>query len=432
MTTTALRAPSALTATQIVAGQEWSVVLRPDGSVWAWGGPNRTDGVVQASGNLLDANRATRPVRMYPAALSDIRAISGWQLSFWALKGEPGSTGSRVLHWGKADAGNDGRGGDGNGSLGSSIGTRYNEAAPVEVLERVNNLPRPVDRVCAIAGGGEQLAMIRAINSAGATTDCNAGSAKTVWYVGALMGGRPYESTGVAFAMPGLPVASPPALIFTGKTTSGSPPLVIALEDGRLYGLGLNAYGGLGVSSTSNYYAGDLSGPLPMPATWGNARSFGMSFWYSLFVVRTDGTVMTSGYDSNGEMGLGSVVGGSTLGPLPVKAETCTSLPCADVLTGVTAIVGTTSNSTLALKNGQILGWGGPGNGLRGNVTGNQPFPRAVPSTVTGFSALSASNAHALAIGPGNVVYAWGNGTRGTLGDGLNNTRPEPGMVTVP
>jgi sugar lactone lactonase YvrE len=60
--------------------------------------------------------------------------------------------------------------------------------APVEVLERVNNVPQPVDRVCAIAGGGEQLAMIRAINSAGNTTNCNAGSAKTVWFVGSLLG----------------------------------------------------------------------------------------------------------------------------------------------------------------------------------------------------------------------------------------------------
>lgn len=426
--------PNALTATQIVAGQEWSLVLRPDRTVWAWGGPNRTDGVVQASGNLLDANRAVRPVRMYPAALSDIRAISGWFNSFWALKGAPGTTGSRVLHWGKADAGNDGRGGDGNGSLGSSIPTRYNEAAPVEVLERVNNVPRPVDRVCAITGGGEQLAMIRAINSAGATTDCNPGSAKTVWYVGALAAGRGYDSTGVAFAMPGLPVSSPPALIFTGKTTSGSPPLVIALEDGRLYGLGLNPYGGLGLPTSGSNTVGGPGGPEQLPSTWGNPRSFGMSFWYSLFVVRTDGTVMTSGYDSNGEMGLGSVVGGSTLGPLPVKAETCTSLPCADVLSGVTAIAGTYNGATLALKNGQILGWGAPGNGLRGPLAaGNQPFPRPVPSTVTGFSALSASYIHALVIGPGNVVYSWGSGLRGALGDGVDgSSRTAPELVTVP
>ncbi len=422
--------PNALTATQIVAGLEWSMVLRPDRTVWAWGSGHRNDGSLQAS-NLLPANQAQRPVRMYPAALSDVRAVSGWQNSFWALKGEPGSTGSRVLHWGAAYAGSDGRGGNGNGSLGSSIATRYNEAAPVEVLERVNNQPRPLDRVCAIAGGGEQLAMIRAINSAGVTTDCNAGSAKTVWFVGSLLG-RGYESTGVAFAMPGLPVDSPPSILFTGQTTSGSPGLVIALEDGRIYGLGANPYGGFGVPSAGGSNVGGLGGPQLLPAAWGNARSFGMSFFYSLFVVRADGSVMTSGYDGIGELGLGSAIGGSALGPLPVLAESCSTLPCTELLTGVSAIVGTARSATLALKNGQILGWGSRGSGLLGPVvSGSQLFPRPVSSPgVSGFSALSASYAHALAIGPGNVVYAWGSNLRFALGDTLD--RDAPTMVTVP
>ncbi len=410
------------------------MVLRPDRSVWAWGQTIRNDGTVQYL-NLLAADQARRPVRMYPTVLTDVRAISGWFVGFWALQGEPGSTASRVLHWGGANAGSDGRGGDGNGSLGSSIPPRYNEAAPVEVLERVNNVPRPVDRVCAIAGGGEQLAMIRAIDSAGTTTDCNPGSAKTVWYVGSLVAQRGYDSTGVAFPMPGLPTDSPPAVIFTGKTTSGSPPLVIALEDGRVYGLGSNPYGGLGVASTGSGVVGGLSGPLLLPAAWGNARGFGMSFYYSLFAIASDGSVTTSGYDLYGELGLGSVIGGSTLGPLPVRAETCIALPCADQLTGVTAITGTTANVTLALKNGAILGWGAraDGNGLRGpGATSNQPFPRSVPSTVSGFTALSASNAHALVIGPGNVVYAWGSGLRGALGDGVDGSmRTAPGMVTT-
>jgi alpha-tubulin suppressor-like RCC1 family protein len=422
---------NALTATQIVAGQEWSMALRPDRTVWGWGSVHRVNGTVQYANPTLAP--ALRPVRMYPAALSDIRAISGWFNGFWALKGEPGSTSSRVLHWGRADAGSDGRGGDGNGSLGSSIPPRDNEAAPVEVLERVNNMTQPVDRVCAIAGGGEQLAMIRAINSAGTTTDCNAGSAKTVWFVGSLLG-RGYESTGVAFAMPGLPIDSPPAVIFTGQTTSGSPGLAIALEDGRVYGLGANPYGGFGVAASGSGIVGGLGGPQLLPATWGNARTFGMSFYYSLFVVRADGSVVTSGYDGFGEMGLGSVTSGSTLGPLPVKAESCASLPCADTLTGVTALASGNGAATLALKNGQILGWGSRGSGLLGPVaSGGQPFPRPVASPgVSGFTALSASNVHALVIGPGNVVYAWGNGLRGTLGDGTDSTRTAPGMVTVP
>jgi hypothetical protein len=89
--------------------------------------------------------------------------------------------------------------------------------------------------------------------------------------------------------MPGLPVDSPPAVIFTGQTTSGSPGLAIALEDGRAYGLGANPYGGYGVPSVGGGPVGGLGGPQLLPNTWGNASSFGMSFYYSLFVVRADG-----------------------------------------------------------------------------------------------------------------------------------------------
>ena len=235
--------------------------------------------------------------------------------------------------------------------------------------------------------------------------------------------------------MPGLPTDSPPAVIFTGQTTSGSPGLAIALEDGRAYGLGANPYGGYGVPSVGGGPVGGLSGPQLLPNTWGNARSFGMSFYYSLFVVRADGSVMTSGYDGNVELGLGSVVGGSTLGPVAVKAETCASLPCADNLTGVTALASGNGAATLALKNGQILGWGGCGSGLLGPVaSGGQPFPRPVASpALSGFTALSASNVHALVLGPGNVVYAWGSGLRGALGEGIDgSSRTAPGMVSVP
>jgi len=208
--------------------------------------------------------------------------------------------------------------------------------------------------------------------------------------------------------------------------------LVIALEDGRIYGLGANPYGGFGVPSVGGGNVGGLGGPQLLPAAWGNARSFGMSFYYSLFVVRTDGSVMTSGYDGIGELGLGRAIGGSIPGPLPVLAESCNAVPCADVLTGVSAIVGTTRSATLALKNGQILGWGSLGSGLLGPAAGgSQLFPRPVSSPgVSGFAALSASNAHALAIGPGNVVYAWGSNLRFALGD--TQDRAAPTMVTVP
>lgn len=426
---------NALTATQVVAGHEWGVVLRPDRTVWAWGGLHRNNGTVQIA-NLNAADQMRRPQRMYPAVLSDVHAISGWYDGFWALKGSPGTPGSRVLHWGNARHGADGRGTDGNGGIaGSAPQFRYNEAAPVEVLERVNNMPQPVDRVCSIAGGASRLLMIRAISPANVTTDCQPGSPKTVWLVGSL-GLIESQSTGVAFLMPGLPTESPPAQVFIGQSSSGTAPLVIVLEDGRLFAHGNLLYNGLGLPLPlpGSGRVGSVAGPQQLPAAWGAARSLGMSFYYGLFAVRADGSVMTSGYNSTNELGLGNLASGTVVnGPLPVLAETCTSTACTDYLSGVSAIASNNGGTTLALKNGRLLGWGNRNNGLLGAGSGNQPVPGAVASTVSGLSALSSSTIHAMVIGPGGAVYSWGSGLRGALGDGVDgSSRDAPALVTVP
>jgi alpha-tubulin suppressor-like RCC1 family protein len=56
--------------------------------------------------------------------------------------------------------------------------------------------------------------------------------------------------------------------------------------------------------------------------------------------------------------------------------------------------------------------------------------PRRI-GTGTGFQAVSAGNRHALAIGPGNVIYAWGFRESGGLGDGaITGLTTTPTMVT--
>jgi alpha-tubulin suppressor-like RCC1 family protein len=87
----------------------------------------------------------------------------------------------------------------------------------------------------------------------------------------------------------------------------------------------------------------------------------------------------------------------------------------------------TSSQATLALQGGTVLGWGQGGScvlgaALRGVGTW-QSYPTVVPNVPGGMSALSASHAHALAIGPGQVVWAWGCNRDGALGDGSLNPR---------
>lgn len=429
-----LTVQNAITATQVVAGYEWSLVRRPDGTVWAWGWQHRNNGTVQQSG-IPTAEQALRPVQMYPSVLTSVRAVAGWYDGWYALMED-----GRVLQWGNARNASDGRGTDGNGSLTGSVPQfRYN-TTPVEMLELVGGTPQPVNRVCSIAATQGTLLMIRSIDDAGVTTSCNPGAAKTVWWVGTWTAFGA-DSTRVVVKIPGLPQSgtagySPPSVIAGGQSSSGDPPSVIGLEDGRAYGIGQNFYNGFGLPTPAPSRVGNATtGPQLLPAAWGSLRGFGFSFYYSLFGIRTDGTVFASGYSNNVELGTGDVPAATYNGPLQVIAETCTATPCTSFLTGVDAIVSTNSLATLALRSGQIYGWGRNLNGLLGLPSGTPaqvPYPRLVPASVA-MTAISASNVHALAIGPGDAVYAWGAGQRGALGDGVDgNTRTTPQLVTLP
>ncbi|MCS7001541.1 MAG: hypothetical protein NZ518_01715, partial [Dehalococcoidia bacterium] len=210
----------------------------------------------------------------------------------------------------------------------------------------------------------------------------------------------------------------------------------IALEDGRTYGLGTNVFNGFGMPTPAPGRVGSAAGPQLLPAAWGSLRGFGFSFYYSLFGVRSDGSVASSGYNQSDELGLGDQPDGTIInGPQQVVAETCSVTPCTSFITGVEQVVSTDSLATLALRGGQVLGWGSTSNSLLGTVPGNPPsvaYPRLVPASVP-FTSLSSAHVHALAIGPGDAVYSWGSGLRGALGDGVDgSTRSTPQLVTLP
>lgn len=420
----------ALTATQVVAGYEWSMVLRPDRTVWGWGWLHRVDGSVVVA-NLAPADQTRRPVRLYPAVLSDVRQIAGWYDAFWALKGEPGTAASRVLHWGHARSASDGRGADGNGSPGTLQSQRLN-AAPVELLERrsVNGALQavPVDRVCSIAGTGDRVLMIRALDALGAATDCAAGSAKTVWVAGTL---SQYsgDAVGVVVPVQGLPAGVPAQLIVAPQTAqSSSSPVLVRLEDGRLFGWGSNIGNLFGLPlPASQGYVGSNAAPQALPASWGAVRD--AAFTYTgMLALYADGSLRASGRNDGGELGLGAQPSGTVNnGPLPVLASA--GVP----LDGVQAVISSQVQVSLALRQGRILVWGAANQPLQGGSAARIDDPRLLPASGDGWRALAAGNAHALAIAANGAVYTWGSGLRGALGNGVDGgSALAPTLVRVP
>lgn len=420
----------ALTATQVLAGYEWSVVLRPDRTVWGWGGLHKVDGTVVVV-NLAPADQARRPVRLYPGLLTDVRQIAGWYDGFWAITGEPGSAASRVLHWGNARSGNDGRGADGQGNLGVLPQFRAN-AVPVPMLERrsVNGTLQaaPVDRVCSIAATSDRILMIRAQDGAGNPTSCAPGVAKTVWVAGTL---TQYgaDSIGVVVPVAGLPAGIPAQVIAAPQTAqSSSGPVMVRMEDGRLFGWGSNIGNlfGLPLPATQSYVGSNVA-PQALPAAWGTASDAAFGY-VSLFVLRADGTVLGSGRNDGGELGLGPQASGTVNnGPLPLLASPGVALD------GVQALLSSQVQVSLALRQGRIYVWGAANQPMQGGSTVRIDYPQLLPASGDGWRALSAGNAHALAIAANGAVYTWGNGLRGALGNGLDSGLVfAPNLVTVP
>ena len=421
--------PGSLTATQVVAGHEWSMVLRPDRTVWGWGGLHKVDGTVMVS-NLAPADQARRPVQMYPAVLADVRQIAGWYDGFWALKGDPGSAGSRVLHWGRSRSGVDGRGADGAGNLGVIPNFREN-TTPVEVLERrnVNGVLQaaPVDRVCSIAATSDRLLMIRSLDGFGSPTDCNAGSAKTVWVAGTLTQ-YSTDAVGVAVPVQGLP-GTPARLVaqqHSAQPSSG--PVLVILEDGRAFGWGTNIGNQFGLAVPANQgYVGGMASPQALPASWGTLRDAAFTY-VGLIALRDDGTVMSSGRNDGGELGLGPQPSGTVNnGPLPLLAAAGTPLD------GVALLSSTDVQVSIALRQGRILVWGAANQPLQGGSAARTDYPQLLPASGDGWRTLAAGHAHALAIAANGAVYTWGNGLRGALGNGVDGgSALAPTAVVLP
>lgn len=434
-----LTVKNALRAKQIVAGARWSLVVQPDGSVAGFG-----EYISSAGGYTNGSDVAIRPAVMFPGILTNIAALTGHGPEWWALKAD-----GTVLHWGQAGFGSDGRGVDGNGGGGPIVASNFHtNTSPVSVLERVDvggvETAVPVDRVCQIASGDRLLLMVRAIDRSGATTACAAGAPKTLWYTGVLEV-DPFTPprAGTVTRVPDgeLPGeldldTAPIAAVYDWRNGASSTTLFfIVLENGRSFGLGFNA------ASTddafalpgSPSYAVSAGGPVELTSIWDTrahpvvAASLG---WFAAFVVRADGTLLTHGYARDGVLGNGTL-DTENPGPTAVLAETCTQLPCTEVLRGVTAVSVDMGLRVLVVKDGQLFGWGRVDSGILGNTGRNLLFPTRL-GTDSGFKAVALGETHALALRRDGAVYAWGSSSWGQNGDPNRNTLSTPTLVLLP
>lgn len=179
---------------------------------------------------------------------------------------------------------------------------------------------------------------------------------------------------------------------------------------------GFNQSGQLGLGSF-----GSQTTPQTVSG-FNDITGFGGGFLHSV-ALRSNGTVATAGNDQYGQLGDGTIGGGSR-----------TTFGAVINLTNITAVSGGYQHSLALRPDGTVWAWGSNFNGELGNgANADRATPVQVGAGIAAFNthvvAVSAGSYHNLALTDDGKVWAWGYNGYGELGDGTTTKRNVPVQV---
>ncbi|MCX6873797.1 MAG: hypothetical protein NTW21_08310 [Verrucomicrobia bacterium] len=186
-------------------------------------------------------------------------------------------------------------------------------------------------------------------------------------------------------------------------------------ESGEVFAWGANYYGQLGNNGTANSQqpvavsaGGEMAGKAMVVIACGGNHALALA---------ADGTLFSWGYNSQGQLGVGTSSSVPVRAPLAVKAT--------GVLSGktVVSVAGGGWHSLVLASDGTVCSWGYNGYGQLGiDATGNRTEPVAVTATgaLSGkvVKSIAAGDMHSLALAADGKAFAWGMGSYGQLGVG--------------
>ncbi len=207
--------------------------------------------------------------------------------------------------------------------------------------------------------------------------------------------------------------------VLSGKTVTaiaaGFGHSLALCSDGTVVGWGQNVNGQLGNNSTTQSTvpvavttSGVLSGKTVTAISVGSGHSIALC---------SDGTVAAWGSSGNGQLGNNSTTQSNV--PVLVTANGVLSGKT------VTAIAAGSSHNLARCSDGTVVSWGYNSNGQLGNNSTTQStVPVAVTTTATGLagksvSSISAGGFHSMALCSDGTVAMWGMGGFGQLGNNL-------------
>ncbi len=339
-----------------------SLALKEDGTVWAWG--------FNQSGQLGDGTSTSSNVPVQVSGLDGVTAIGAGNNHSLACKSD-----GTAWTWG----------GNGSGQIGD--GTTTPRSTPVRVSG--------IQGVKAVAGGNlHSLALL---------------SDGTVWGWGSNAGGQLGDGTTTVRMTP-VQVRT-----LTGITAieAGDAFSIALKDDGTAWTWGANGAGQLGdgtnIARNSPVQVAGLTDVAEVTA--------GGNFALAL---RRGGIVVGWGSSSLGALGNGEFAADAIASPI-------------ENLRGVTAVTAGGAGHGLALRNdGTVWAWGNNNFGQLGiaqNI-GASPLPREV-SGLSQSQSIGAGNQHSLAVMTGGSAWTWGQNNVGQLGDGTQTQRNSPVQVSM-
>jgi alpha-tubulin suppressor-like RCC1 family protein/tRNA threonylcarbamoyladenosine modification (KEOPS) complex Pcc1 subunit len=382
---------SGKTVIGLSAGGDHSLAVCSDGTVAAWG--------LNSSGQLGNSSNNTSfvpvPVTMNTGALLSKRVIA---VSASAAHSVALCSDETTVAWG-ANA---------SGSLGNNSNTSSNIAVAVTRSGVLSS-----KKVSAVATGGAQSFAL-----------CSDGTL-TSWGLNTFgqLGNNTTETTRVPVT-----VTTTTGALF-GKTvvatSVGQSHTVVRFSNGGMAAWGRNAEGQLGNNTTTNsnipvevFSGGVLSGKKIAAVSAGAAHNVALC---------SDGTVVTWGSNSSGQLGTGTAI---------VSSLIPTNITGLGALSGKTVVaVSAGTNHSLALcSDGRVVAWGRGTSGQLGTgSTSSSSLPVAVSWTgvMAGKTVVSiaAGADHNLSLCSDGTLVAWGRNDFGQIGNNLAGNLITPGRV---
>ncbi|MET0234928.1 MAG: hypothetical protein ABW224_09845, partial [Kibdelosporangium sp.] len=359
-------------AVAIAAGSQHTVALRPDGAVWTWG--------ANASGQLGNGSTTNAG----PAGLTRINVIrTRSNVSAGLSHSLVADPSGRVLAWG-ANA---------SGQLGNGTTSGSATSTPQQVWGVSNAVSTPGGVAAgdahslAIVGDGVVLAW--GANSSGQLGN-NSTTASAVPVVVSGLSGVVAVAAGGNFSM-------------------------ALRSDGTVWTWGLNSNGQLGLGNTTNRLVPNQIASLTSVVSLGAGTTFA-------FAVRSDGTARSWGQNTNGQLGDGTTT--QRTAPVTVSGLSAVS-------TRPAALDGGSNHAVAVKTDGTVVTWGSNSVGQLGanpaTVTSS-----STPLTVASLTAVASVGAgvqHSLAVRADGTARTWGVNTSGQLGNGTTTNSWPPVSV---